>query len=155
MLQPGILLCQLIYLTACVSGLAITRDVDQNALLLNTMPTATRVAPSEQIQTHTLVPPTTIPFPTTRTEAPAVTEPPSTTANLQRRQPCCFNEQGFRVDCATWTGYYCKPASFSHTRHSRLNRLTLLQIPGARKATPIKADRSATAIGMVAVEAAG
>jgi hypothetical protein len=39
----------------------------------------------------------------------AVTPAPSTLDRVIKRQTQkCFNDQGFQVDCATWTGYYCK-----------------------------------------------
>jgi hypothetical protein len=34
------------------------------------------------------------------------TAPPLTYNRFGFRRQECFNDQGFRVDCATWTGYY-------------------------------------------------
>jgi hypothetical protein len=46
-----------------------------------------------------------------------ITAAPTSTVYVIRRQTQkCFDDRGFQVDCATWTGYYCKcsepPSSF-------------------------------------------
>lgn len=83
---------------------AVTRlPVQTEELLVSTTTTAT----------VTLITPTTFwtatsePTPA-RSEEPLsalITIAPLPQHPLEKRQ-CCWNDQGFRVDCATWTGYY-------------------------------------------------
>lgn len=69
-----------------------------------------------------------VPIPSTLVTSPVtfqaplsatITAAPRSTAYVIRRQTQkCFDDRGFQVDCATWTGYYCKcletPLSFAH-----------------------------------------
>ena len=48
------------------------------------------------------------------------------TANPMMRRQRCFNDQGFSVDCATWTGYYCgSPVCFTDTTFAMSISLTI------------------------------
>ena len=52
--------------------------------------------------------------------AASITTAPTNTGGayvVRRQTQKCFNDQGFQVDCATWTGYYCTfPFSNLHRR---------------------------------------
>jgi hypothetical protein len=83
-----------------------------------------------------------IPTPATLQTPPVIQHPvsaeitpaPSTLDRVIKRQTQkCFNDQGFQVDCATWTGYYCKDLYISSLAGANQK-----QTAGARREIPMK-----------------
>jgi hypothetical protein len=130
------------FLVSQVQCLFITKDIDQHVLLppQTTLPASPTAAtpdialPSQPSTVNVVREPLAV-----ITSAPEVVY-----AKIQKRQPCCFNEQGFRVDCATWTGYYCR------SEHIYCNVCTnVRQIHGDLTAIHTKVALSVTETGMV------
>ncbi|KEF55390.1 uncharacterized protein A1O9_08140 [Exophiala aquamarina CBS 119918] len=86
------------------SSFAITPVlVGREEILTATISTSSPITPSAVVHTTTTTSITVtqhqLPLSALVTIAPLLPNP------LERRQRC-FNDQGFSVDCATWTGYY-------------------------------------------------
>jgi hypothetical protein len=122
--------------------LFITKDIDQYALLPAPTTTSSGLATvSPEIAQLSQPSSASIEGEPLAVITPA---PEAIRANIQKRQPCCFNEQGFRVDCATWTGYYCVWKDMRCDIQTNIQ-----QIPGVLTATRTKAVLNVTETGMV------
>lgn len=107
MLWTQLLVWPLVLVSSQVTGLVITRDPEQNALISTPATATLKESFTSSIKDLSL--PTVAAVSSVEAPLSVVTlAPESSGAALQRRQPCCFNEQGFRVDCNQWTGYYCE-----------------------------------------------
>ncbi|ETN42039.1 uncharacterized protein HMPREF1541_03978 [Cyphellophora europaea CBS 101466] len=99
-------ICPWALLAVQVFGLVITRDSDQNVLATDTI-TTTPSTPTSNFDLHILQTETPTASLSVAESIPLITQAPASSAGgIRKRQPCCFDDRGFRVDCATWTGYY-------------------------------------------------
>lgn len=89
-----------------VAGYAITIGLEQPIVTS----VAAVITPTDLVRIHTPTSSTLITS-TTAVQAPLSTAsitiaPMSDVRVVKRQTQKCFNDQGFQVDCATWTGYY-------------------------------------------------
>ena len=109
---PSMMACSIFFwmLLACiehVSAFIVTAGSEQPLVT----PVAAVITPTDLVRLRLPAPSTFITSPVLSQppiSTPSITTAPSAAPYVVRRQTQkCFNDQGFQVDCATWTGYYC------------------------------------------------